>query len=76
MNRLVTQVELPSDFIPYYITRCTKTCEDLEVNTYPSTSDSARSAPTINLFQGSTSTGTSGSSCMCLPACIDKQFVI
>ena len=32
MNRLVTQVELPSDFIPYYITRCTKTCEDLEVN--------------------------------------------
>ena len=32
VNRLVTQVELPSDFIPYYITRCTKTCEDLEVN--------------------------------------------
>ena len=31
VNRLVTQVELPSDFIPYYITRCTKTCEDLEV---------------------------------------------
>merc|ERR1712136_704065 len=30
VNRLVTQVELPSDFIPYYITRCTKTCEDLE----------------------------------------------
>merc|ERR1712235_149306 len=25
VNRLVTQVELPSDFIPYYITRCTKT---------------------------------------------------
>ena len=32
VNRLVTQVELPSDFIPYYITRCTKTCEDLEVS--------------------------------------------
>lgn len=30
VNRLVTQVELPSDFIPYYITRCRKTCEDLE----------------------------------------------
>ena len=32
VNRLVTQVELPSDFIPYYITRCRKTCEDLEVS--------------------------------------------
>ena len=50
VNRLVTQVELPSDFIPYYITRCTKTCEDLEVNTYPSTLDSVRSAPMINLY--------------------------
>lgn len=28
VNRLVSQVELPSDFIPYYISRCTKTCED------------------------------------------------
>jgi len=31
VNRLVTQVELPADFIPYYITRCTQTCELLEV---------------------------------------------
>lgn len=30
VNRLVTQVELPADFIPYYITRCTQTCELLE----------------------------------------------
>lgn len=30
VNRLVTQVELPADFIPYYITRCTQTCENLE----------------------------------------------
>ena len=33
VNRLVTQVELPDDFIPYYITRCTKTCENLQVLT-------------------------------------------
>jgi len=31
VNRLVSQVELPSDFIPYYISRCTKTCEDQKV---------------------------------------------
>ena len=69
VNRLVTQVELPSDFIPYYITRCRKTCEDLEVSCW------------LILFilldnSGPCSTGPPSPACLCLPTRINQQSAL